>query len=80
MQFFKQMKDPHALVLRPESSRSGSESSNRPATAVRGAGYTSHSSTYNVLSQPSRNMIMSEPNKEERYNIIFNIRNKYAEK
>ncbi|XP_022178245.1 intraflagellar transport protein 88 homolog isoform X1 [Myzus persicae] len=61
-----QIKDPHALVLRPESSRSGSESSNRPATAVRGAGYTSHSSTYDVLSQPSRNMIMSEPNKEER--------------
>lgn len=57
--------------MRPESSRSGSESSNRPATAVRGAGYTSHSSTYDVLSQPSRNMIMSEPNKEERYNIIL---------
>jgi len=65
--FSKQIKDPQTLVLRPESSRSGSESSNRPATAVRGAGYTSHSSTYDVLSQPSRNMIMSEPNKEERY-------------
>jgi len=67
LSFSKQIKDPQALVLRPESSRSGSESSNRPATAVRGAGYTSHSSTYDVLSQPSRNMIMSEPNKEERY-------------
>lgn len=55
------------MALRPESSRSGSELSNRPATAVRGAGYTSHSSSYDVLSQPSRNMIMSELNKEERY-------------
>ncbi|XP_050543365.1 intraflagellar transport protein 88 homolog [Daktulosphaira vitifoliae] len=63
-----QIKDPQALMLRPSSSRSGSEMSNRPATAIRGAGYTSHSSaSYDVLNQPSRTLtVMPELNKEER--------------